>query len=238
MKETVGVMLKKFLWVLPFFFFLMGYLGISLLVITDERETPALIGLSLPDAFNVMGELGLQGQVIAEQEDADRVPGSIVDQAPQAGKKIKRSQPIYLTITRRRAVPAAPSFVNLERDAIAERAADASIRVKYHELEMQFPRGRCCAQFPAAGYELTDRVVDVYLSAGGTTMRLFPKLVGLPVATVLEFLKMHGIQVQLFTDNALIDAALVADHAVTAQKPLAGTIIDLKKPLLVQLQVA
>jgi len=231
-------MLKKFLWVLPFVFFIGGYALVSRLVSVEDIAAPSLIGLPLPEAFKLMAGLQLQGQIIAEREDADLPEGVIVDQAPQAGKKIKRSQPMYMTVTKRRPLPLAPSFLTLDKSAIEVASSDAGLRVKYHDIESQYPRGRCCAQFPAAGNEVIEKVVDVYLSAGMTTLRLFPLLVNQPVPAVIDFLKMHGMQVQLFTENELVDSSDVADCLVTAQKPLAGTLIDLKKPLLVQLQVA
>jgi hypothetical protein len=102
--------------------------------------------------------------------------------------------------------------------------------------------------------------MELYISGGMTSTRIFPSCVGMLVSDVQEFCKQLGIKVQLFHASAtpapapqssswfrrapdvVPDKPLAADHVcetclVKEQKPLAGTLFDMHKPLVVQLIV-
>lgn len=228
----------SFFWIVPFICFLLGYYALYRLVTVDYIETPSLIGLSLSDALKTMSLQQLQGQVVAEKDDADLPHGMVIDQRPHAGQKVKRSQPIALTITKKPDPLLAPACINLDKPSINALAAAERIRVKYHEIESSFPTGRCYAQYPQAGGEIVDRILHVYVSAGMNPLRLFPDFKNRSAADVAAFLSSHGIKPHIF-HNTSIDA----DHncaycTVQDQKPLPGTLMDLKRPIAVQLIVA
>lgn len=231
--------MHKFLppfWILPFIFFLAGYYALSRLVVLDEVPVPALVGLSLSDGLKSLSAVGLQGSIIAEHDDADLPAGTVIEQRPRAGTVARRARPIYLTITRLPEPLRAPSCVGKTKEVI-EGLIEKPVRVKYHELEAITPRGICLAQCPAAGEPLDERVVHVYLSAGLTSIRMFPDVRGLAVADVVPFLKSHGMTVQLYHKEIIADGHECTACTIHEQKPLAGTIVDLSKPMVVQLQV-
>jgi beta-lactam-binding protein with PASTA domain len=228
---------SSFFWIMPFICFLFGYYALFRLVTVDYIETPSLIGLSLSDALKTMSVDRLQGQIVAEKEDVDLAPGVVVDQRPHAGQKVKRSQPICLTVTKRPDPLVAPLCVSLDKHGIEELVAADRIRVKYHELESSFPSGRCYAQYPAPGQEIIDRMLHVYVSRGMSSIRLFPDCKNRPVSELLPFFKSHGITPQLFHITPISVDHDCSYCIVQNQKPLAGTLIDLKRPLAVQLMV-
>jgi len=225
------------LWLLPFLSFITGYFFISRLVSVDSVQAPRVIGLSLQDALKTMAASQLHGQIIAEKEEPDLADGLVLDQTPHAGQHIKISQPIYLTVARKPAPVRAPQCVGLQKNKAEELARTLGIRLKFHELESNYPLGFCFGQYPAADEPLVDQMVDVYISAGMTTTRIFPSCKGIPVAEVQEFCKQLGMKVQVFHEQSVPAEHSCEQCVVKDQKPLAGTLFDLKKPLVVQLIV-
>lgn len=212
-----------------------GYFFISRLMSVDAVETPRVIGLSLQDALKTMAISQLHGQIIAEKEEPDLPDGLVLDQTPHAGQHIKTSQPIYLTVARKPAPVRAPQFVGLQREKAEELARAQGVRIKFHELESNCPLGFCFGQYPLANEPLRELLVDVYTSAGVTTTRIFPACKGLPIEEVQEFCKQLGMKVQIFHNGSILANHSCEHCVVKDQKPLAGTLFDLKKPLVVQL---
>lgn len=227
----------SFLWLLPFLCFFTGYYFVSRLIHVDAVETPAVVGLLLPDALKTMAMVQLHGQIIATKEEPDLPDGLVLDQTPSPGQLIKISQPIYLTISSRPVPNLAPQLVGLQKNKAEEIGRSQSFRIKFHELESNYPGEFCFGQYPASGEPVLDQTIDVYVSAGMTTTRIFPSCKSLPVAHVKEFCKQLGMSVQIFHDQFVSADHICTDCLVKDQKPLAGTLFDIKKPLVVQLVV-
>ena len=229
--------MKKYsiLWLLPFICCMTGYYAISRLISVESVETPRVMGLLLQDALKLMATNQLHGQIIAEKEEADLPDGLVLDQTPVPGQHIKISQPIYLTVARKPAPQRAPLFLGLQKDMAEKEARSRAIRLKFHELESNYPLGYCFGQYPAAHEPLLEQTMDLYVSGGMTSTRIFPSCKDMLVSEVQEFCKNLGMKVQVFHEQQV-----PADHAcvnclVIEQKPLAGTLFDMHKPLVVQL---
>ncbi len=94
------------------------------------------------------------------------------------------------------------------------------------------------AQTPEPGVISDNQTVELFVSSGPQTKRIMPDLIGQDYNVVQEFLQSYGITVTLFHES--YDPKRHREHlrgTILAQKPLAGSWIDLKKPLLVQLVV-
>jgi beta-lactam-binding protein with PASTA domain len=106
------------------------------------------------------------------------------------------------------------------------------LRAQIYFVSSNQPAGQCVAQIPDAGELVTDKTVIFYLSAPESSVVLFPSLKGQVVKEVLEFFNAKNIPVTIFNseETANIDEQIVVD-----QKPAVGTLVNLKKPLHVQI---
>ena len=227
----------RYLWIMPFICGILGYYVASRFLAERSVGVPSLIGKTVHEAMREMSNGDLRAQIIAEHSSPDLAPGVVFDQVPAAGTTIKSSQPVYLTVTERPADPVAFACYHLAQADITALAHAEQIRVVFHELESHYPRGHCYAQYPGPGTPLPDRTLHCYLSQGITPLRLMPSFAGQQVATVADFCRQQGIALQLFHTEPQL-----ADHScqtcvVREQKPLAGTIVDMGKPMLVQVLV-
>ena len=64
-------MLKKYLWILPFLSFLLGYQFLSTLTTVHELKVPPLVGLSVTEAVKVLSDNNLNARIMAEKEEPD-----------------------------------------------------------------------------------------------------------------------------------------------------------------------
>lgn len=226
-----------YLWLFPFLFFILGYYAVSWLVQVESIGAPSVVGLSLQDALKTISAAQLQGQIIAEQEEDDLPSGLVLDQNPHAGQRMKKSQSVYLTVAKKPEPLRAPVLSGLMQKKIEERVRDLRIRIKYHDIASNYPVNCCYAQYPVAGDVVEDRMIHAYISSGSTSLRIFPSCRGMKVSDVREFLQNHDITAQIFHASHMSADHQCTNCLVRDQKPLAGTLFDLKKTLIVQLIV-
>ena len=223
--------LKNILWLVPFICFLLGYSMIARIMSVKSLVTPPLIGQRIQDAITLLSTQQLNARILAEKEDSDYQAGTILSQSPQAGQKIKPHQSVFLVVAKKMAYPQAPHVVGLtikEAQALADKN---NIRLKVFFLESNYAQGQCIAQIPVSTHQLPDKTMIAYISAGAPSQRLFPDLKDMPLADIKKFLGDYGIKIcaeQELTSNFL--------NLIQEQKPLAGSLINISKPLLVQLR--
>jgi len=227
-----------YLWMLPFFFCLSGYYVVSWFVKVDYVVAPAVIGLELKEALQKLAAHNVHGHIAREREDPDVADGLVLDQIPYAGQKMKASQPMYITIAHQPAPQRAPELRGLRRGEIEQEAQRGGIRIKYYALEHIMPIDYCFAQFPACGDVLSDHTMYVYLSSGLTSLRIFPVCKHMAVEVVRAYFESLGMKVQIFHRESVVGDHVCDTCTVVDQKPLAGTLFSLVKPLMVQLIVS
>ncbi len=220
-------MFKNFLWILPFLSFLGGYQLLRMLSHVEEVEVPAVVGLHMHDAIKNLSFHRLNVRILAEKEEQDLPEGLILTQTPAAGKKVKPQQSIFLVTTRQPPKPRAASFFGLTKNEAQALAQQRGLTLKYAELESMLPQGTCIAQSAEPGAELPDKTVAVLFSQGSSTIRLFPDIKGKSLEEVTSFFQPYDIQV--------IVSPPVSSGIISDQRPLPGTLIDLKKPPTVHL---
>ena len=64
----------------------------------EEVEVPALKGLNMPSTIQILEQNNLTYEVIDSLFVADKPPGTVLEQMPPAGSKVKKGRSIYLTI--------------------------------------------------------------------------------------------------------------------------------------------
>jgi len=231
------IIMSKYLWLVPFLGFFVGYYGISRVAV-EQREVPSLLGLSLQKAMHLLATQQLAGHIVAEKEDEDLDPGTVLDQTPRAGQRMRRTQPVALVVTKRPDRLLAPICVGLTRAAVEEKLSKAPLVAEFHELESQSPRAVCIAQYPAPEAEIIQGTgMHIYISAGMSPIRLLPDFRAQLATTVVERCQELGIAVQLFHAYLVASDHVCATCRVCEQKPLAGSCINLLKPATLQLMV-
>ena len=219
---------QTFFWVLPFIAFLAGYQLLRSLSHVEIIEVPPIVGLHMHDAIKILSSYQLNVRILAEKEDPDMQEGIIVSQTPVAQQRVKPHQSIFVVITRKPPQPKAPVLYGLSQVQAERKAQDVGLILKCSPLESSHPQGSIIAQGPQPGEEVADKAIHGYCSAGTTSLRIVPDLKGKRVDEVISFFKQYAIKVDVRHPDA--------DHSCTSctiidQRPFAGTLIDLKKPV-------
>lgn len=212
---------------MPFICFLGGYYTLDRIMRVGETTTPAIIGLSLQQGLATLSAEQLCGHILHEVETADVTAGTIIEQMPSAEQLIKRNQSVGLVIARQPDIIPAPHLYGLSRIEASEKALALGLKLKEHFLEHTAPRDSCVSHNPGPGEPVENKTLHAYFSTGRTPFRIMPDLVGKSYHQVAEALK--GVALLTVLNHDTSD--LAHDTIITKQKPLAGTIIDLTKPL-------
>jgi beta-lactam-binding protein with PASTA domain len=228
--------LKYFLWITPFFSFLIGYFFLYSFIRKKEIITPRFIGRKVQEGLLVASKCGLNVRVLREQEDVDLPAGIVIEQIPSPGQKIRPNQHIFVSVSKKPKIPKAPDVVGLKVSDITKQLSKLGVQHSSFFLSLPYPKETCIAQAPCVGSLLTKRKLTTYISEGTTKLFIVPDLCGCDFDEVKEFLENEKVAVDVFyagkTKNKKNFANIVSD-----QKPMPGSIVDLNKPLFMQIQV-
>ncbi len=200
-------------------------------------ETPSLIGKNINYAAKMLSQYNLNLRIIAEKEDADLPEGTIISQTPAKQQKVKPQQSVFCVVSYRTQTVHAPCLVNNQVKQVDELLKKEKIRNKSYCLTSKYPEGTCIAQIPSAQEPLQYQSMITYLSAGNKKTALFPSFKGESVDEVVEFLDKHSIKPSVLHTKQVDTHHNCTNCIVIDQKPLAGSLVDLSKPLPVHLQV-
>ncbi|HBY05625.1 MAG: Serine/threonine protein kinase with PASTA sensor(S) [candidate division TM6 bacterium GW2011_GWE2_42_60] len=221
--------MKTGLLLVPFVFFLVGFYGASLLVRQSPFPAPSLVGLPVVDAIAVLSERELNVRIRAQQERADLIPGTVIEQTPRPGQQVKPHQSVFLVVVRQPKKATMPSFMGSTVAEAQQRAEEIRLKVKVWRIADIAPRDTVIAQWPHPGKELEGRQAVLYVSTGSKAfVRIVPDFRGMGLKEVVNYLAQDGIKT--------VQTVTGAGTFITAQKPLPGSLVDLSKPLSVQLQ--
>jgi len=222
------------LWILPFVAFILGYLVLSLVVGTESLPAPQLVGQRLNDAVAVLAPYKLTLRILDEIEEPSMPEGTVLSQHPAPGQKIKVYQSIGVVVSRKQKQEHAPQLVGKTLEEIRELVTQQGLRIKAYKIESSvYPTNQCISQSPAAGFDVQDKLITVYISSGLPALRLMPDCKGMQLGTVLEFFKTHGI-VPVVIPAAEGDPS---NFKVIAQRPPSGSFIDCTHPPAIELKV-
>lgn len=229
---------KKLLWLLPFLCFLLTYAILHKIFTKSPFLAPSVVGKQLPEALNILAHHTLNTRLSALTENNDVPEGTVLNQHPLAHNSIRPHQTVFLTISKRQERMIAPDLAHLSRDGIATLLEKHGISAKWYELSSPLPRHHCIAQIPHA-HELLeeDKRMIVYISSGEQKPVILPSFKGMYVDEVMQFLESHGVKTTIFHAKGIAPNHICSSCTVLEQKPLAGSFIDLQKPLTVYLYV-
>ncbi len=226
MINRVKQFLVSFFWVVPFIAFIAGYLLVRGLTHTEIIKVPSVMGLHLTDAIRALSSDRLNVRILAEKEDPDLNEGMILSQTPEPGTLVKPHQSIFLVITCKPLKPQAPTLLGTTLTQAQTTARNASITLNTYTLESPSPKDRVIAQSVMPQRDVEEGALTIYTSKGSTPLRIFPQLRGRTPDEVTSFFGLYDIPVDLKGPQ---------NRPIKDQRPLAGTLIDIRKPLVVQI---
>lgn len=228
--------IKHFLWILPFFCFIVSYAVFHYLLAPLPLITPPLIGRTLQDAVQILSDHTLNVRIISQKEDNDVPPGTILSQIPSPCFKIRPHQSVFLVISKKAPPKKAPLLLQKERKVAEKIIAELGMPLKAYYVPSHHPYDVCIGQIPNPEEPLPDNRITAYFSSGSSTKPvILPNFKEHPLNQVTSFLTENGIKYHIFHAKPLAPGHDCKHCQAIDQKPLAGSLIDLKKPLTIQL---
>jgi beta-lactam-binding protein with PASTA domain len=232
------ISLKQFMWTVPFLCFLVSYFIFHCFLTTTVLSTPSLIGKQLQEAVQILSDNNLNARVLSQKEDNDLLPGTILSQMPAAHRTIRPHQSVFFVVSKKSPQKLAPNFQQKNKELIEKIARDQILSLKMHYLPSNFPENTCIGQIPNADHALADTRMTLYLSGNSRNKPvILPSFKKRPMHEVEPFLTEHSIKSSTIHAKPIEPQHICKNCVVIDQKPLAGSLIDLKKVPNIQLYV-
>ncbi len=230
--------IKNYLWILPFFSFILGYTVTQLIFDSTAIPTPHLIGTYLHEALPLISHHKLNLRLIDQKEEAHIPEGIIISQIPQPGKMIKQHQHIFIVTTKKPLAVKAPSCKEKNISLLLPELHALGIYPRIYKMSHYYPQDTCFAQHPEPEEPLEKNRLTLYISAGNKKPIIWPCFIGMPLEDVCSFLDAYTIQPYIINNSPHLSAH-IANLTVIDQRPLPGTLItiDEDNPPSVQLRI-
>jgi serine/threonine-protein kinase len=209
------------------------YLGMHFVVLprlpVHAVDVPSLSGLSPEQARGLLEPRGLLLILDEERPDERAAPGTLVDQRPLAGSRLRRGEDVHAAVAK---AVRMPKLVGMTVDA-ARDALDG-LKLKPGAVtevsSATAPKGQVLAQNPVPGAEgRPDGTVDLQVS-GGPAATAVPSVIGKSKSSAKDLLEKAGFAVGTMHmgSNDDYDSGIVIRQqpAANTQAP-PGTKIDL-----------
>lgn len=230
---------KKYLLIfLPFACFIIGYLLSNFAIGNKTYITPQLTGLSLYEAIKITSPHQINMRILSEKESANIPAGTILSQKPSPGRIIKTHQPILVTTTKAPPDIVAPYLLQQSLESIEKTCHDMHLKHKIYSIEYPAPANSCIAQLPQAKDIIHDKKIIIYCAKDKHNMYLMPDFTNQQLETVLNELKDYTDKIFIFRGNQKLNPPYELNSKIVAQKPLAGSLVSIKPPLTVQLEIS
>ena len=226
---------------IPFIAFLAGFVLISFFVYEPPFKTPSLLGHSVTYALQQATQQGFMLKLLAERASTEVAPGTVLAQKPSPGALIRPKQVVLVTLSSSAQQAHVTDLRGMQEAEWRKQALCAQAHVKTCSVVHHMPSGMVIAQSPEPSVvrPTGNQTLELIVSAGPETRRIMPEVTGMDASEVQEFFENYGVTVSTFKEP--YDRKRHAGYGpgcILAQKPLPGSWIDLKKPLLVQLVMA
>lgn len=223
---------------LPFLFFIAGYGLSSFFWGSQPFPTPDLIGKTVHEAITISSALHVNIQLLTEKEVAGITPGLIINQKPTAGRLIKPHQSILITTSKPLICSKIPDLSEIPSNQIQDFCKNHKLKCKIIKIPHTAPTGTFLGQYPAAGSSIIDQKITIYNAINNDHACFMPNLTGQKLHDVITFLQFYPVTIQAQDEHAILKPPFPETKFVIAQKPEAGSIINLEKRLCIQLEVA
>ncbi|MBS4022476.1 MAG: protein kinase [Dethiobacter sp.] len=193
------------------------------IMVVPEVEVPSVEGESISRATKILGDVGLKPKIVDEAPDETIPSGHVLRQDPAAGRRVKQTREIELTLSTGPIMVEVPSVLNrteLEATIILRGLGfNPETREEYRE---EAP-GTVVRQDPSEGFSLVrGSTVIITVSLGG---RPFPmkNLIGSTLADAEDWAALFGLTVR---NVAHRENPNVAPGFVYEQFPAAGELVQ------------
>lgn len=230
----IAMVMQKYLFVIPFFCFIVSYSIMYKVCVIRDIKTPYLIGKYTHEALSLVAQNDLTIKLMEQKEDVDIPEGIIINQIPSAESLIRSGQSIFVVTTKKPQKKPVLQYVGLTIDDIIPLCEKAEVKYHIHYVSHLFPRGTCFAQYPQQGQCIEKNTIILYISSGNNKPVIWPRFIGKNVGEVSEFLCEYGMEPHIVCNTPNAVHAVVVD-----QRPMAGTLLTLddQKAVSVHLRV-
>jgi len=209
------------------------YLGMHFVVLprlpVHAVDVPSLSGLTPDQARGLLEPRGLLLILDEERPDERATPGTLIDQRPLAGSRLRRGEDVHAAVAK---AVRMPKLVGLTADA-ARDALDG-LKLKPGAVtdvsSATVPKGQVLAQNPVPGAEgRPDGTVDLQVSSGPASAAV-PSVIGKSKSTATDLLQKAGFAVGTLHvgSNDDYDTGIVIRQQPAANTQAApGTKVDL-----------
>jgi len=227
------------MWLTPFCFFVIGYMGARYYSAPETVAMPSFIGMHATEALILLSEYHLTPHIIAQKEENDVPHGTILQQSPAPGQTIKKRQSIFLVIATKSKPLLMPHYVQIPLNEIQRQSKQENINVHAHHIPHAWPAHTCFAQWPSPGEPLTKETPIVYVSSGDSHTIIWPDFIGQDAQDVITFLNEHQIHPDIVCHYTHATMTSYKGYRVIDQRPLAGSCVQNDKPeqLITQLRI-
>lgn len=222
--------------VLPFICFIAGYFLCNLIIGNKTYVTPQLTGLSVYEAIKQTSPHQINIRIISEKECKDILPGTILHQKPTPGRLIKTHQPILVTTTKSAPDIFAPHVLQQPLATIEKLCHDMHIKSKSYALDYPAPDNTCISQLPEANNIVQDNKMIFYFAKEKSNTYLMPNFTNQSLREIIDFLKEYSTKITVYYQGKKITEPYDPSLTITAQKPIAGSLITFKSPLHIHLE--
>jgi eukaryotic-like serine/threonine-protein kinase len=209
------------------------YLGMHFVVLprlpVQAVNVPSLSGLTPDQARGLLEPRGLLLILDEERPDERAAPGTLIDQRPLAGSRLRRGEDVHAAVAKAVRMPKLVGMtVDAARDALEQLKLKPGTVTEVASATA--PKGQVLAQNPVPGAEgRPDGTVDLQLSAGPAAQPV-PSVVGKSKSGAKDVLEKAGFAVGTMHvgSNDDYDSGIVIRQQPPANTQAApGTKIDL-----------
>jgi beta-lactam-binding protein with PASTA domain len=214
--------------------FVLDYLVMPNLVNVDKVRVPELREFTPAKAQKKLQKRRLRLAVRDSLYQESIPAGSIVDQAPDAGKQIKQGRRVFVDISKGVHLYPVPEIkrVSLREARLQLESSQLQIGSVGYISSADFPEGTIVEQLPRPGVSLVrNSRVDLKISSGPPSApKRIPDLVGLPIEVVEDTLKKYEMRlgaIQNRIDNLRPPGIVLSQKPTPTERVRSGTPIDL-----------
>ena len=222
------------IWFIPFMGFAFGYFFSFINFQKKVRVVPNLIGKNLQEALLTTSAKQLALRLLQEKEDSLLPEGTIIQQSPKPYQTARLNQSIFVTISKKPKCFCAPDTLGKKIPEITADLAKHGVSTNIITFKGKHSQKTCVAQAPQSGKEISNKKMMIYASKGMNTLHIMPNLKQQPLKQGCKLAKQPHITVESYDTNGFPIHSDTSDYIFIDQKPMAGSIINLKKSLNVQ----
>lgn len=228
---------QETLWIAPFLCFIFGYSIIYVILPQKTITTPGLIGKNLVEAARLLSEKNLNLRIIDQKEDNELHDGTIISQIPAGDQPAKIHQTVFCVISLRPKHNKTPDVIGKNISLIEEFLNQQKIKYSIYYMPNFLATDICFDQLPTPNTLLKNTIISLFISSGQHKPIVFPNLKTKLLPEVIDFLSLHQLYPMIHHEQMIDTLHQCRSCYVIDQKPPAGSIVDLSKPINIQLSV-